>query len=682
METFNGAIGIDLGTTYSCIGIWVDDRVEIIANDLGSRTTPSWVAFNGHERLIGEVAKQQATSNPLNTFYDVKRLIGRLYHDQKLQEELPQYNFKITPDHNDSPMINAEIDGQIKKFKAEEISAMVLQKMKSIAEDYLGKKVINAVITVPAYFNDSQRVATENAAKIAGLKCLRLINEPTAACLCYGLQNKTNANVLVFDLGGGTFDVSVVEINGGIIEVKATNGDTHLGGEDFDHRLVKHLVTQFETKHKCIIQSDSPQGIKALRKLKDCSETIKKRLSQMQSVQVEIDSLYGGIDFKSVITRTTFETLCLDLFQSCLEPVKKVLVDADLKATDIDEIVLVGGSTRIPCVQDLLSKFFGGKTLNRSVNPDEAVAYGAAVQGAILTKSDSSGKTKDMVLVDVIPLSLGIETTGGIMTTIIPRNSSVPTEKSSLFSTMEDNQTVVLVQVFQGERKFTKDNHLLGTFELTGIPKAIRGVPKIEVTFNMNESGILKVTAFEKNSQVHQEVTISKDSGQLTPEEIQNMIAEADQFRASDEIKKENIEMRNAFEKYLQQSQTTINDSEFPDALTTDERSQANQLILSTQDWLGAIDTDTNEPCERTKAEIIDCKQSVEYYLKPFVNKVYARQIAISAERNPEQVVNSTSEINQALGELNLESTTKSSGSPPTTITSKPKLKKIILKKK
>lgn len=650
-EVFEGCIGIDLGTTFSCVGVWVDDHVEIIPNDLGNRTTPSWVAFNENERLIGESAKQQASNNAVNTLFDVKRFIGKKITDSELQDDMEHFPFNIVPDQNDFPLIEIEYKGELKRFKPEEISAMILSKMKQIAEDHLNKKVTKAVITVPAYFNDAQRNATKNAAQIAGLECMRIINEPTAACLCYGLHNKDSHHVLIFDLGGGTFDVSLLELNGGIFEVCATSGDTHLGGEDFDRCLADYLREQFEKKHKVKIPETGRQADKASRKLKNAAEVAKKMLSQTQKTRVQIDSLYDGIDFSCQLTRSKFELICSQAFQRCLEPVRKVIADAGIQRTDVTEIVLVGGSTRIPRIQELLSEYFGGRTLNKSVNPDEAVAYGAAIQGAILSNSDTSGKTKDLLLVDVIPLSLGIETSGQIMSTIIKRNSTVPTEQSAMFSTVEDNQTTVLVQVFEGERKFTKDNHKLGTFELTGIPKAIRGVPKIEVTFKIDANGILSVSAFEKDSQVHQEVTISRDSGRLTEEEIQQMIEDADRFQSEDELKKETVECRNAFEKYLQKSQGTINNTDYTEALTVEERSYANQLILNTYDWLSSVDPNTDEQIERTKEELLDCKKSVEYYLKPLVNKVYARQIAMNQSAETDSTPKTAGEINELLSE-------------------------------
>jgi L1 cell adhesion molecule like protein len=618
--------------------------------------------------LVGELAKQQASSNTRKTLYDVKRIIGKQYNDQSLQDDLRHYAFKIVPDNQDRPLIEMDFDGETKTFKPEEISAMLLSKMRAFAEEYLGKKVSNAVITVPAYFNDAQRTATKNAAQIAGLNCLRIINEPTAACLCYGLHNKGISTVIIFDLGGGTLDISLLELNSGVFEVKATSGNTHLGGEDFDNRLAAHLRSLFETQHKVKIPENCT---KSLRKLKNVAETTKNQLSQLQSVRVEIDSLYDGIDFHCQISRSTFEKLCLDLFTECLEPLKKVLGDAELDKKDIDEVVLVGGATRIPKVQEILSSFFDGKQLNKSVSPDEAVSSGAAIQGAILSNSDKSGMTKDLLLVDVIPLSLGIETTGGLMAPIVQRNSTIPCEKSSMFSTVEDNQASVLIQVYEGERKFTKDNHKLGTFELQGIPKAIRGVPKVEVTFKMDANGILSVTAFEKESQVTQSVTITKESGRLSEEEIQQMVSDADKYRGVDELKKEVVEYRNSFEKYLHASQTTINDTEYKDSLTLEERSIANQLIINSIEWLTASDPNTHELCERTKDEINDCRQAVEFNLKPYVNKVYAVQISLSVQKDDnDKQINNVSQINKILDDYDDNNPTPSVVKPTPSVSS------------
>ena len=606
------AIGIDLGTVNSCVGIYRDGRVEIIANDQGNRTTPSMVSFTNDERLIGDAAKTMASSNSKNTVYDAKRLIGRNYNDNNIEDEIKHYSYNIKNKGN-KPIIEVEYKNENKQFTPEEISSMILYKMKEISESFLNEAITDAVITVPAYFNDSQRQATKDAGVIAGLNVLRIINEPTAAAIAYGLDTKSGGakNVLIFDTGGGTHDISILTIDDGIFEVKSTGGNTRLGGSDFDNILVDHFSQDFNKKNLL----DMTKNAKSMRRLRTACETAKRTLSSAAVAKIEIDSLYEGNDYSVSVTRAKFESLCNDLFMKTLEPLDQVLKDAGMSKSDINDIVLVGGSTRIPKIQELLSNYFNGKELNKSINPDEAVAYGAAVQAAILS-GNGDEKLDTLLLLDVTPLSLGVETAGEVMTVLIPRGSTVPVKKTQTFSTASDNQPGCTICVYEGERKFTRDCNQLGRFDLRGIPPMPRGTPQIEITYEVDTNGILNVSACEKSTGKSEKITIQNESNRLSKEQIEQMISDSEKFKKDDEDAAKKIESKNKLENYIYNIKSTVlNEEKMKNNLGSD-LDIVEKTVDETLKWL--------ESNKNAKTEEYDAKQKqVEDILMPIVQKAY-----------------------------------------------------------
>jgi heat shock protein 1/8 len=639
MNTENTIIGIDLGTTFSCVGVWKEGKVEIIANNQGERTTPSWVAFNDSERLIGAPAKSQVTRNPKNTVFDSKRMLGKQFRDSTIQNDMKHWPFNVIKSSDGKPLIQVTYKGAVKEFRPEEISSMVLSRMKETAENYLGFDVKRAVVTVPAYFNDAQRRATKDAGAIAGLTVERIINEPTAAAMAYGLdkQSADERNVLIYDLGGGTLDISVLTIDNGLFEVRATSGNTYLGGQDFDNNMITWCLKEFKKQNKSVDVKELVTNKKVLGKLRSVCEKAKKTLSSNSSAAIEIDSLFDGIDFCTKITRAKFEALCDDIFTKCMEPVSKVLLDSKMAKADIHDIVLVGGSTRTPKIRELLSKFFNGADLKSDINPDEAVAYGAAIQGAVLAKVNDP-KIDTICLIDVTPLSMGIETAGGLMTKVIPRNSTIPCCKEQTFSTYSDNQPGVTVKIYEGEREFTRNNNLLGNFELTNLPLMPRGIPKINVKFDVDANGIMNVTAVEESTGKTNHITIKNDTDRFTSSQLEEMIQEADKFKEDDLKLKEKLEARNDLENYIYNARNSANTEEFKATLSEDDGKKITELVTETIQWL-----EDNDDC--TKEEYDEKRKSVEELLTPIFMASHnknSQDIPVDPTHGPQEQVSET----------------------------------------